>query len=1023
MNKHIISGILFLFLSIQFYTFAQKNPEKLIADSLTQLAAKHAAVGKITVLQLTISMPDSTLIVTASDALSYIPFRPENVKRIYDMIGNVTRKAYPNFKITCITDKKKIEELIPNYYLKTEFDKSRQFETKYTEKPFITNLSRPYQPTNGLHNKHIALWQSHGYYYNQTQRKWLWQRAKLFHTVEDLFTQSFVLPFLVPMLENAGANLFLPRERDTQRNEVIIDNDNEEKTHRYHEHTDIKSWRAGADWGFANNKPEYLNGENPFQSGTYRIIQCIDNVDELSIAEWNPTIPETGKYAVYVSYKSLANSAPDARYTVYHKGGQTDFKINQTMGGGTWIYLGHFMFEKGRNDNAKVVLLNYSAFSKKVVVADAVKIGGGMGNIARAPNQAGVIANQKSSDTTKVETLTIPTEIQIPKTSKYPRYTEGARYWLQWAGMPDSIYSRTKGKNDYSDDFQSRGYWVNYLAGGSTVLPNQNGLKIPLNLAFAFHTDAGTTQNDSIIGTLGICTVLNSLGKSTFENGVSRWASRDMTDIIQTQITDDIRRIYAPEWVRRGLWNKSYSEARVPEVPTMLLELLSHQNFADMRYGLDPRFRFTVSRAIYKGILRYLYSDTKDFVVQPLPVSNFQCNFTTKNKLQLSWKAVTDSLEPTAVAEKYIVYTRIDDGDFDNGQVVNTTKYSVDLQVGKIYSFKITALNKGGESFPSEILSACRTNNSRPTVLIVNGFDRVSAPGSFTKNHSSAGFNFDADAGVPYINDYGFIGKQFEFNRSKPWKSDDDAGFGSSYSNFEDKVIAGNSFDYPYLHGKAIKNAGYSFVSVSLKSVLDSEVDLTKFQLVDLILGKQKKTLLGNGKKAPEFQTFPLALQQRLNSYCQSGGSLLLSGAFIASDMYVNGFIPVSEKFFSENILKYKLKQTDANFSSTVSIVPSPYHQFGRADFEYYDQPNEKSIFVESVDAIDPVGEGAFTICRYKGTNLSAGVAYSGKYKSCSFGFPFEVIKSEKERNRLMNSVLNFLDTKKKNTHLIELKK
>ena len=34
----------------------------------------------------------------------------------------------------------------------------------------------------------------------------------------------------------------------------------------------------------------------------------------------------------------------------------------------------------------------------------------------------------------------------------------------------------------------------------------------------------------------------------------------------------------------------------------MLLELLSHQNFADMRYGSDPRFKFLVSRAIYKGI-------------------------------------------------------------------------------------------------------------------------------------------------------------------------------------------------------------------------------------------------------------------------------------------------------------------------------------------------------------------------------------------------------------------------------------
>ena len=50
----------------------------------------------------------------------------------------------------------------------------------------------------------------------------------------------------------------------------------------------------------------------------------------------------------------------------------------------------------------------------------------------------------------------------------------------------------------------------------------------------------------------------------------------------------------------------------------MLLELLSHQNFADMRYGLDPSFRFDVSRAVYKGVLRYLASQyATDYVVQP----------------------------------------------------------------------------------------------------------------------------------------------------------------------------------------------------------------------------------------------------------------------------------------------------------------------------------------------------------------------------------------------------------------------
>ena len=64
------------------------------------------------------------------------------------------------------------------------------------------------------------------------------------------------------------------------------------------------------------------------------------------------------------------------------------------------------------------------------------------------------------------------------------------------------------------------------------------------------------------------------------------------------------------------MWNQSYIEARVAEVPTMLLELLSHQNFADMYYGLDPKFRFVVSRAIYKGMLRHVAAQNRQEAVE-----------------------------------------------------------------------------------------------------------------------------------------------------------------------------------------------------------------------------------------------------------------------------------------------------------------------------------------------------------------------------------------------------------------------
>ena len=1012
-NLHTIWIVALFIIGTTQSVYAQRNLENQISDSLTVIANSFTFVGRVRVVSLSANAKTTTLTIAANERLGYIPLRPEIVKRIYAAISKIVSHKYSGYNMVCQVENKNIETYIPNFYRRENFDIQKQFSVPLLAHPLVTNTSRPYLILNGLQSRHIALWQSHGKYYDQKQNRWSWQRARFFQVVEDLYTQSYLLPYIVPMLENAGANVLLPRERDTQLNEVIVDNDIKDNISKYREQNDRKKWKTADGVGFANTKKVYLQGQNPFTFGTARVIPAITNAEETSQAEWFPTIPEQGRYAVYVSYMTLENSAPDARYTVFHKGGKTEFTVNQKMNGGTWLYLGHFNFDKGKSPKAKVMLTNFSTEEGKMITADAVKFGGGMGNIARTSNEMGISANQTDSDGLVVATeLVKPTLIYQPETSHYPRYTEGARYWLQWAGIPDSIYSRTKGQNDYTDDFQSRGFWVNYLVGGSTVSPNTTGLNVPLDLAMAIHSDAGATANDSIIGTLGICTIRNSEGKTVFPNGISRWASRDLTDIVLTQVVNDIRSTFAPEWTRRNIWNKSYSESRVPEVPTMLLELLSHQNFADMRYGLDPRFRFTVGRSIYKGILKYIASaNNGEYVVQPLPVDQFSSRFLDKNKVELHWHAVADSLEPTATAEQYVLYTRTDDGDFNNGEVINSDCATIIIQPGKIYSFKVTALNNGGQSFPSEILSAYRAPNEKGEVLIVNGFDRLSAPGSFAMDSTYAGFLNDKDAGVPYLSEISFVGEQFEFKRNKPWVNDDAPGFGASHANYETTVIAGNTFDYPFLHGKAIKAAGYSFLSAAEKAVINGVVELAHYKMVDLILGKQKQTFIGNAKKTPEFKTFPIALQHVIRSYCLQGGNLMLSGAYIGSDLCEPDKPIHEDQVFIEKILKYKFRTSQASVSGNVSIVDSPVDFFKKADLTYYNHPNTVSYYVESPDAIEPVGEGSFTICRYAENGLSAAVAYSGNYKTCAFGFPFETLQSEKERAKLMESILLFFSS------------
>ena len=44
------------------------------------------------------------------------------------------------------------------------------------------------------------------------------------------------------------------------------------------------------------------------------------------------------------------------------------------------------------------------------------------------------------------------------------------------------------------------------------------------------------------------------------------------------------------------------------------------------------------------------------------------------------------------------------------------------LEPNVVYNFRITACNRGGESFPTEVLSAYNKEGAKQTILIVNGF-------------------------------------------------------------------------------------------------------------------------------------------------------------------------------------------------------------------------------------------------------------------------------------------------------------
>ena len=829
---------------------------------------------------------------------------------------------------------------------------------EYKGRPWVENVSSPVKITQGLQNKHLSVWASHGRYFNINKDRWQWQRPNLFCTNEDLYTQTIVVPYLIPMLEKAGAVVFTPRERDWQKNELVVDNDDRTQRPYYTETNAGRKWQDANMKGFAAKDGPYGDRTNPFREGTTRMAKATP-AKECEIS-YQPRFTQGGRYAVYVSYPTLPESVPYSEYIVYHKGRRTVFNVNQRMGGGTWVYLGTFDFGTGCTSDNRVVLTNASAYDG-VVTADAVRFGGGMGLIARNS-----------------------------RTSGLPKCLEGARYYAQWAGAPESVYRAKDGTDDYKEDIYARPYMTNWLAGGSCFAPREEGLNVPVELALAVHSDAGYSKDyTSLTGTLTICTT--NTGNGLLASGISRYRSKDFADFLLNGVNRDITRTYG-RWNRRSLYDRNYAETRCPIVPSAIIETLSHQNFPDMAMGQDPNFRFTLARSIYKSILRFnSMMHDKTYAITPLAPRNISVEFSAADTVTLRWDATPDPLEPTAVPTGYILYTAVDDYGFDNGIRISGNACKIKLQPNTLYNFKVAAVNEGGESFTSETISAVYNPMATKTVLIVNGFERLAAP-AVVDNGEEQGFDLAIDPGVSQGKTIGYCGAQLCFDKEKIGK-EGPGGLGYSGDELTGNIIAGNEFNYVTAHAKAIMSANrYNIVSCSKHALGRNITNIDKYDCIDLILGLEKD----DGYSLRQYKTFTPELQEILAEYTGRGGNLLVSGAYIGSDMRSD-----DERNFLKRVLRVKYNGAEALADNGTLTGMGTSCQI-------YTQPNEFHYAATSVDMISPTGKAFCAMTDYMGRSVC--VAYDGNdCRTFTLGFPFECITSEKKQAVMMKGILNFL--------------
>lgn len=967
-NKRHITFLAGFFL-LGFSVFAQKdltlfreNVNEIFRNLKTPFALPPNESCKVE--RVRIDKSDNTIYIYGNEIFSSLPFTDQSVTSIYNEVKKELPRNYRKYKLIILGKNYPIENFIPNATTRKK-QREKKWSKKQSGNAWVSQNSI-HEISQGLAGRHFSVWASHGRVYRQPKDAWKWQRPNLFCTNEDLLTQTIVIPYLIPMLENAGAYVFSPRERNWQKNEVIIDNDRPLETGRMEIINRKHPWNTGAARGFSYSLTQpLLEGCNPFEQGTAMQVKSVSKTSQASSAIWTPDIPEEGHYAVYISYPNDTRQISDAQYTVVHQGMETHFKVNQKMGGGTWVHLGTFFFEKGQSARNRVYLSNLSE-ENGLVGADAVRFGGGMGHVVRG---------------------------SLLEKSGLPRFLEGARYYAQWAGMPYDVYSSKEGSNDYADDINARSRMSNYLAGGSEYLPSDRGLRVPLEATIAIHSDAGVRRDNSIIGTLGIYTTQTNDG--VFPEGMSRLASRDMCDLILSQIHSDMRNMFG-KWNRRQMFDRNYSETREPQIPAVIIETLSHQNYADMRLAHDPTFKFHLARAIYKGILRYTAEQHNlEYTIAPLPVSSFRTSIDlNKKNIRLEWAPSADLLEPSAKPTGYIVYTQKGNMGFDNGVFTKNTHLTIKAEPNIQYNFKVCAVNEGGLSMPSEQLTAYISGETRATILLINGFQRLAGPQP-VETDEKLGFDLNLDPGIYWNSFPGYCGAQINFDRSKMGLEGAE-GLGYSGEELSGMLIAGNTFDYPTLHGRDIAHAGiYSFASCSREAVEEGEVNLNDYNAVDLILGLQRM----DGYSLRNYKTFSIPMQNALKEYLRMQGNLFVSGAFVGSDM-----LGVNEQQFTQNYLK---------FSTSGRVQASLIHgvQGMNTSCTLFNRLNETRYAATWVDCITPTMD-AFSVMLYN-NQVSAGTAYAGKdYHCLVLGFPFESIKEDHIRTKMMAAILNFLLSK-----------
>jgi len=527
------------------------------------------------------------------------------------------------------------------------------------------------QPQGALSGKTVYVSAGHGWLWNgyawRTQRPPYPNPPYDGPIIEDHNNAEAVNQYLLQYLRNAGAMVWPVRERDMNPTSVVVDEDDPIMGTGY---TESGTWTTTAYAGTG------------YGGGNYRWALTVTGTPTAT-ATWTATLPADGRYAVYVWYRPGSNRAPDARYTVHHAGGDTVVQVDQTRHGLTWHYIGTYAFRAA--DGARITLDNHSSVAGRVVIADAVRIGGGT-----------------FDDLTGIETA-------APYPPDKPWWEVAACYYTQRQGLDPGDWP-------YFNDVVARPMYARW----------EHASTFDDAVYISWHTNGYNGYQWVCRGTVSF--IHNGEGNPVTEG------SADLQKAVHNELVHDIRVGWDATWVDRGMRSMNLGELRelwdddpTVRIPGVLIEVAYHDHPDDTDALKEPHFNQLAARAIYQGIVKYFEQrDGVDLTLLPEPPTHLMVQNVGGGQVRVSWRpSPTDTIGLAGdAATGYRVYTSTDGLGWSNGIPVAGTVYTLTgLAPGQLLFVRVSATNDGGESFPSETLAA--RVGGEAAVLLVNGFDRL----------------------------------------------------------------------------------------------------------------------------------------------------------------------------------------------------------------------------------------------------------------------------------------------------------